>query len=143
VQLCMIGANYERAAIADREQLAFDTAGVRAGLQQLASIAREGAILSTCNRTEVYALFDDVHGDDAPALLRSFLSSSRGVAPEVVAASTVVLQGGEAVRHLLRVTCGLDSMMLGEPQILTQVQTPVPRRTAHRQAGPHAYRYRP
>jgi glutamyl-tRNA reductase len=136
VQLCMIGANYERAAIADRERLAFDAAGIATGLRQLATIAREGTILSTCNRTEVYALFDDTIADAAPALLRDFLSTSRGVAPEVVASSTVVLQGGEAVRHLLRVACGLDSMMLGEPQILSQVQAMLAHARSAGTAGP-------
>jgi glutamyl-tRNA reductase len=136
VQLCMIGANYERAGIADRERLAFDTAGLAAGLQQLTTIASEGAILSTCNRTEVYALFAPDAAADAPDLLRTFLSRSRGVAPEVVAASTVVRQGSEAVRHLLRVACGLESMMLGEPQVLTQVQAMLAQARAAGTAGP-------
>lgn len=120
MQLCMIGANHERAAIEDRERLAFSDADIRAWLPELLLIAHEGVILSTCNRTELYALFDS--GCDGVEELRRFFALSRGVSRETVESCTEARSDAGAVRHVLRVACGLDSMMLGEPQILTQIQ---------------------
>jgi glutamyl-tRNA reductase len=134
MQLCMIGANHERAAIEDRERLAFSDADVPDGLRQVLSIAREGVILSTCNRTEIYAIFDI--GSDGPAALRAFLRSSRDVPRETIDECTLTRSGSDATRHLLRVASGLDSMMLGEPQILTQIQQALGRAREAGSAGP-------
>ncbi len=116
----MLGTNHERASIAVREQLAFGGDDLDDGVRQLGGIAREGVILSTCNRTELYGLFDA--GIDGGAALRQFLVGARDLPAPAIAAATYQHAGADAVRHLYRVSCGLDSMMLGEPQILTQVQ---------------------
>ncbi|HUG14888.1 MAG TPA: glutamyl-tRNA reductase [Thermomicrobiales bacterium] len=130
MQLCMIGANHERAAIAARERLAFSDADIQPALLELQRMAGEGLILSTCNRTEVYALLDD-HGDGCEAL-HNFLADSRSVSTDALAACTITLSGRDAARHLMRVACGLESMMLGESQILSQAQRAL---TAARVAG--------
>lgn len=78
----------------------------------------EAAILSTCNRLELYAHVPSPRHMD---MLWADLLSCRGLCPEDVAAYTVALAGEEAARHLIRVSCGLESMALGEPQILGQV----------------------
>jgi glutamyl-tRNA reductase len=119
VQLLMLGASHARAAIEVRERLAFHGDELLDGLRRLAGIAHEAVILSTCNRTEIYALCDAADGAE---LLRGFVARHRGIPETILADATVVRSNEDAVRHLFRVACGLDSMMLGEPQILTQVQ---------------------
>ncbi len=81
----------------------------------------EATILSTCNRTEVYC------ASDAPALdhTLAWLAGSGGVSSEMLRAHTYFLQGDEAARHVFRVASGLDSMVLGEPQILGQMKDAV------------------
>lgn len=116
----MLGTNHERASIEVRERLAFGSDDLGVGIRQLGGIVHEGAILSTCNRTEVYGLFDPEI--DGGAALRAFLVGARDLPAPAVADATYQYSGADAIRHLYRVSCGLDSMMLGEPQILTQVQ---------------------
>lgn len=130
----MLGTNHERAAIELREQLAFGPDTIADGLRELRTLAHEGAILSTCNRTEVYALLDD--DLDGARELRRFLSGTRDVSEQLVAESTRSAGGHDAVHHLYRVSCGLDSMMLGEPQILSQVQDALSSARSGRAAGP-------
>jgi len=120
VRLWMLGTNHERASIEVRERLAFGNDDLGDGVRQLGAVAHEGVILSTCNRTEIYGLFDsDADGGEE---LRQFLVGARDLSASVVAATTYLHADTDAVRHLYRVSCGLDSMLLGEPQILTQVQ---------------------
>ena len=130
----MLGTNHERAAIELREQLAFGPETIGDGLRELRTLAHEGAILSTCNRTEVYALLDD--DLDGERELRRFLAGTRDVTEQTVADSTHSAGGHHAVHHLYRVSCGLDSMMLGEPQILTQVQDALTTARTEQAAGP-------
>ena len=81
----------------------------------------ESAILATCNRTEIYC------AGDARVLDRTFgwLAHSGGVSPDVLRSHSYVLQNGPAARHAFRVASGLDSMVLGEPQILGQMKSAV------------------
>ena len=130
----MLGTNHERAAIELREQLAFGPDTIGDGLRELRTRAHEGAILSTCNRTEVYALLDD--DLDGERELRRFMAGTRDVSERTVAESTRSAGGHHAVQHLYRVSCGLDSMMLGEPQILTQVQDALTTARSEQAAGP-------
>lgn len=115
----MLGASHERAPLAVRERLAFNGDDLASGLQALSTIAHEGVILSTCNRTEIYALFDDPGGR---LLLRDFVSATRDLPLDILNDASHEYEGRDAVQHLLRVASGLDSVVLGEPQILTQVQ---------------------
>lgn len=134
MQLWMLGTNHERASIEVREKLAFGGDDLDDGVRQLGAVAREGVILSTCNRTELYGLFDA--GIDGGAALRQFLVGARDLPAPVIAAATYQHAGPDAVRHLYRVSCGLDSMMLGEPQILTQVQDALAAARREAVAGP-------
>ena len=81
----------------------------------------EVAILSTCNRTEIYCAGDNAVLD--PTL--HWLAQTGGVTPSVLKDHAYTLQDGQAVRHAFRVACGLDSMVLGEPQILGQFKSAV------------------
>ncbi len=134
MQLWMLGTNHERASIEVRERLAFGGDDLDDGVRQLSGVAREGVILSTCNRTELYGLFDA--GIDGGAALRQFLVGARDLPAPAIAAATYQHTGSDAVRHLYRVSCGLDSMMLGEPQILTQVQDALAAARREAAAGP-------
>ena len=91
------------------------------GLRQAHAQHPEATILSTCNRTEVYC------ASNAPALdhTLAWLAGSGGVSEEMLRAHTYFLQGDEAARHVFRVASGLDSMVLGEPQILGQMKDAV------------------
>ncbi|MCO5177425.1 MAG: glutamyl-tRNA reductase [Thermomicrobiales bacterium] len=134
MRLWMLGTNHERASIEVRERLAFGNDNLGDGVRQLGAVAHEGVILSTCNRTEIYGLFDsDTDGGEE---LRQFLVGSRDLPATTVAATTYLHADNEAVRHLYRVSCGLDSMLLGEPQILTQVQDALATARETAAAGP-------
>ena len=91
------------------------------GLRQAHTQHPEATILSTCNRTEVYCACD------SPALdhTLAWLADSGGVPAEMLRAHTYTLQGDQAARHVFRVASGLDSMVLGEPQILGQMKDAV------------------
>ncbi len=120
--IVLLGLNHRSAPVEIRERLAFDSGGTAEALGRLTGRpgVREAYLLSTCNRVEVL-----VHGDSAEsglAALRDFLCEERGVEPAELDKFTYHHDGIEAVRHLFRVTCGLDSMILGEPQIAGQVK---------------------
>jgi len=117
--LHILGLNHNTAPVEIREQVAYsgdDVARVLAALVRLQGID-EAVILSTCNRTEFY-----LESDDAGLLaLRSWLKIDQSMGDDAEAA-LFTLNSEEAIRHLFRVACGLDSMVLGEPQILGQLK---------------------
>jgi len=80
----------------------------------------EGVILSTCNRTEIYAVTDQVH--TGRYYVKSFMSEWFGVDIETIKSVTDVKVGNEAIHHLFKVITGLDSIVLGETQILGQIR---------------------
>lgn len=112
MQLLLIGLNHRTTPVDVREQLHLDVDEVEATLRGL-TIVDEAVILSTCNRLEFYAVVDDV--DTVEPIIAEAVS--RGVE----GAQLYVKQGKAVARHLLRVASGLDSMILGEAQILGQV----------------------
>jgi glutamyl-tRNA reductase len=116
------GLSHKNAALALREQLAADEDKVREILRDLvaAGALREGVILSTCNRVEVYGVAD-VPGE-ARALAFRHLCRQRGVDASTVEGTLYTHTEDEAIRHVFRVAASLDSMMIGEPQILGQVK---------------------
>jgi glutamyl-tRNA reductase len=116
------GLSHKNAALALREQLAADEDKVRETLRDLvaAGALREGVILSTCNRVEVYGVAD-VPGE-ARALAFRHLCRQRGVDASTVEGTLYTHTEDEAIRHVFRVAASLDSMMIGEPQILGQVK---------------------
>jgi glutamyl-tRNA reductase len=123
-----LGVSYRRAPIELLERLAFADDDFPKAYRRLLELeaVTEGAILSTCNRVEVYAEVSSYHAGFLD--LKRFLAESREVAPEEFAEPLYSHYEDDAAEHLFRVAAGLDSMVLGEPQILSQV------RAAHRMA---------
>ena len=119
-RVVVVGSNHEYAPVAMRERLAFSGEHLTEGLQQLRSHVAEGLILSTCNRTEIYAV--EEHGQDARHEIFSFLSGYHSVPTNLLERASYSHAGDEAVSHMFRVASGLDSLVLGEPQILSQIR---------------------
>jgi glutamyl-tRNA reductase len=118
MSLFVLGINHQTAPVALRERVAFDDDAVApalAGLHALPQV-REVALLSTCNRTELYAVTDD-DGQSLADWLATHPADSGDLH-----AYLYRHRDGDAVRHLFRVATGLDSLVLGEPQILGQVK---------------------
>ncbi len=118
-RLIVLGLNHRTAPVAIREEVAFEAAALGDALTDLrAQPGVNGAvILSTCNRTELYCDADKNGGDR----LSDWLAQHRGLS-EGARDALYLLDDIEAVRHAFEVACGLDSMVLGEPQILGQVK---------------------
>ena len=118
MQVFALGINHHTAPLAVREQLVFEPARLPQALQELlaAEAVAEAAILSTCNRTELYCATDD------PAQGAEWLARHHDKAPEFIRPYLYVHAGADAVRHMFRVASGLDSMVLGEPQVLGQMK---------------------
>src|SRR5919198_3900967 len=117
-----LGVSHRRAAVELLERLAFgpdDLAKAYHHLTGSDSIAG-GVVLSTCNRVEVYADVEAYHAGFQA--LKGFLAESREVAPEEFAEPLYSHYDDQAAEHLFSVAAGLDSMVLGEPQILSQVR---------------------
>jgi len=115
------GLNHQTAPVGVREALAFPGSRLAEALGALARTegVAEGAIISTCNRVEVYAASAEALEQGAVA---GFLAAFHGVWPETFAPHLFTHEGGEAARHLFRVACGLDSMVVGEAQVTGQVR---------------------
>ncbi|MDE1314950.1 glutamyl-tRNA reductase [Vibrio aestuarianus] len=120
MSLLAIGINHNTASVELREKVAFGPDKLSDALQQLASSSSvEGSvILSTCNRTEIYC---DVKSSSKSKVI-DWLSQFHQVSPEELKPSLYIHEEQAAIRHLMRVSCGLDSLVLGEPQILGQVK---------------------
>jgi glutamyl-tRNA reductase len=120
--LFVSGLSHLNAPVELREQLAVDEDKLRELLRDIAAtgVVREAIILSTCNRVEVYAVAD-VPGEARATMFRR-LCRHRGVEPTSVEAALYTYAEGDAVRHAFRVASSLDSMVIGEPQILGQVK---------------------
>jgi glutamyl-tRNA reductase len=122
VHLLLVGISHRTAPVDLRERVDFQTRGVQNALAAVAQLdsAREAVILSTCNRAEIYAATEDAGraADD----LKRFVSEFSGVDHREVAPHLYDIGGLDAARHLFRVAAGLDSLVVGEPQILGQVK---------------------
>jgi glutamyl-tRNA reductase len=121
--LFILGVNHRTAAVAVRERLAYadgDIAPALARLKNRAGQISEAAILSTCNRVEIIGVAPDP--GRALGECAEWVAADRGVALEAFADALYKLDGREAARHLFRVGASLDSMVVGEPQILGQVK---------------------
>jgi glutamyl-tRNA reductase len=127
MKILLIGLSHKTAPLEVREKLSFSHTMLRSALTHFDHLhpqahvedVREGIILSTCNRLEVYALVRD-SGVARQAIL-DFLGHACAVSPELFVPHLYLCYDEEAVRHLFRVAAGLDSMVLGEPQILGQI----------------------
>jgi glutamyl-tRNA reductase len=119
--LFVFGVSHKTAPIEVREALVFPRDSIVATLTRLRAEAglQEAMILSTCNRVEVYARADD---EQAPEAVAAFLSTFHGRPTGEIAKLGYCLQESAAVQHAFRVAASLDSMVVGEPQILGQVK---------------------
>jgi glutamyl-tRNA reductase len=121
VPVVSVGVDHKTAPVEIREALAFDPEQARRFLTEEATELPERLLLSTCNRTALLAVPPkDV--EDPVAFLVDLLRRTRGVDEIASRELTRVFSGEEAVRYLFRVTCGVESMVLGETQILGQVK---------------------
>lgn len=119
MSLLVTGLNHRNALVELREQVAItaeDMPGALASLKAWPGV-REAMILSTCNRVELFV----THGDTVPDLV-AFLAGRFPQSAKQLRTHLYEHRGAEAVRHLFRVACSLDSMVVGEPQILGQVK---------------------
>jgi len=118
MSLVALGINHKTASVELREKIAFSPDQMVTALQQLRLMSNdsEAVVVSTCNRTELYCHLA------TPEMLIDWLSEFHQIAKSELEQSLYVHQNVEAVNHLMRVACGLDSLVLGEPQILGQIK---------------------
>lgn len=119
MHLLTAGLNHTTAPVALRERLSFSGAALAAALRDLRQLSgvREVAMLSTCNRTELYCLVDDPRVD-----VVAWLADRQRVRVAEIREAFYLYQDQQALRHMMRVAGGLDSLVLGEPQILGQMR---------------------
>jgi glutamyl-tRNA reductase len=122
MHLLLVGISHRTAPVELRERLDFQTRGVDRALHALADrqAARETVVLSTCNRAELYTACDDL--SRTRANLVSFVSEFHNVDRSEVTPHLYEVADLDVARHLFRVAAGLDSLVVGEPQILGQVK---------------------
>lgn len=121
--LFILGVNHRTAPVAVRERLAYsenDIVEALGRMRERAPAITEAALLSTCNRVEIVGVASDV--DDAAAAANAFLAEDRGVDPSSFERAIYKFDSRDAIRHLFRVAASLDSMVVGEPQILGQLK---------------------
>ncbi len=129
MSLFVLGINHKTAPVAVRETVAFGPEQLQEALSQAASLPNvdELAVLSTCNRTELYCSLDNAHSES----VLEWLSRYHNVSLSDLKQSTYIYEDEQAARHMMRVASGLDSLVLGEPQVLGQLKD------AHSQAREH------
>ena len=137
MQILTLGINHHTAPLSVREQVAFAPEMIQPALHhlkdRLANVSEtklpEATILSTCNRTELYCAANDAHDTHEQSALKNtaieWLAQSRGIRSDELLPHVYVLPQSQAVRHAFRVACGLDSMVVGETQILGQLKDAV------------------
>jgi glutamyl-tRNA reductase len=118
MQLALVGVSHKTAPVEIRERLAFNSDALRHALTSLVGRqdVSEAMILSTCNRVEVVAESSD------DRLIREFLCEFHQISPDALSKHLYCLRNADAIRHVFRVASSLDSMIVGEPQILGQVK---------------------
>ena len=123
MNLVIIGLNHKSAPVEIREKLSFPAPSISEPLAELVGKyeLNEAVILSTCNRVEVLAITDDM--ERGSWQIKRFLSDFHSIPLESLDEHLYEHLGIDGVRHLLRVSAGLDSMVMGEPQILGQVKS--------------------
>ena len=123
MEIIVIGLNHKTASIEIREKLAFSEAGLGKALRQIQSLPslKENMIVSTCNRVEIYGAARNE--DRAAYELRQFISGFHGLPLKEFEHHLYLFTSEDAVRHIFRVASSLDSMVVGEPQILGQIKS--------------------
>ncbi|MGH2408815.1 MAG: hypothetical protein ACRDGS_00460, partial [Chloroflexota bacterium] len=134
----VIGIHQRSAPVALREQVAFTEADLARALPALRRLVPEAAILSTCHRTELY--MTDEPGGSAASLALRFLRDWHGSVADQIAPYLSIKRGADAARHLFRLAAGLDSLVLGEDQILGQLKGALDAARDAGTLGPMLYR---
>lgn len=132
--IVVVGSNHEYAPVEIRERLAFAGDDLARGLDSLRNQVPEGMILSTCNRTEIYAVGSA--GEDVESEIFSWLQQYHAVPEPMLRQASYVHRDHDAVDHIFRVASGLNSMVLGEPQILSQIKEALDAARDHESVGP-------
>ena len=122
MKVLVIGLNHKVADVDVREKLAFNGPKLEEGLMKFRELpeVQEAIVLSTCNRVELYANVTD--NRVASESIKEFLSEYHGINRESLDKSLYIYDDREAVKHIFRVAASLDSMVVGEPQILGQLK---------------------
>lgn len=122
MHILVVGVNYRTAPVEFREKLTFQAAELEQAMTTLQNqkSVLENVIVSTCNRTEIYAVVDQLH--TGRYYIKKFLADWFQLGIEEVSPYLSIFEQDGAVEHLFRVTCGLDSMVVGETQILGQIR---------------------
>jgi glutamyl-tRNA reductase len=136
IHVALIGCNHRTAPVAIRERISFTIEQALSAADGLRSrgILEEAVVLSTCNRSEVYGV--STSGTGAVDEMEKFFVSFHGLSSADLNGSLYRWTGNDAVRHLFRVAAGLDSMLLGEAEILGQLRTAYARALEHGATGP-------
>jgi glutamyl-tRNA reductase len=123
MSIVAVGINHKTAPVSVREKISFNPDALSTALQSMLNTVKckEAVILSTCNRTELYLVQDEAL-DITQERLINWLEQYHNVPASTILPSLYVHQGQQAVNHMMRVACGLDSLVLGEPQILGQMK---------------------
>jgi glutamyl-tRNA reductase len=124
MSIVLVGLNHKTAPVEVRERLAFTDEACADSLRALVDgeVVREGLIVSTCNRVEILAASAGNHGAEAAGRLSDFLSRAREVPADFFNGHLYTHADEAAVRHVFRVASSLDSLVVGEPQVLGQVR---------------------
>lgn len=120
MSILIVGVNHKTAPVSIREKVSFSPDSLPLALHAAHRVVPESLILSTCNRTEIYAA---AHPQQSAEALVDWLANWHKIPAAQLRPYLCIYQQDEAVRHALRVACGLDSLVLGEPQILGQLKT--------------------
>jgi glutamyl-tRNA reductase len=134
MEIVLVGLNHRTASVEVRERVSFTTEQARRAANELRArgILEESLVLSTCNRSEVYGVPPESSRDSLTGV-SSFLSEFHSLRPDALTGALYHHYDRDAVRHLFRVASGLDSMLLGEAEILGQVRDAY--RFAHEQGA--------
>ncbi len=137
MEIVLVGLNFRTAPVEVREKVSFSTEQAQRAAEELRAqgILEETLVLSTCNRSEVYGVHPTAKRASAAAL-SNFISNFHSVQPELLNPSLYHHYDHDAVRHLFRVSAGLESMLLGEAEILGQVREAYLRAHAAHVTGP-------
>jgi len=119
--IIVIGVNHKTAPVSIREKVAFSPDKLKQALQSIGDIVDENLILSTCNRTEIYAVSKDI--STSADKITKWLAKFHKINHDELRPFLYIYPDDQAVKHVLRVSCGLDSLVLGEPQILGQLKS--------------------
>lgn len=123
MNIIVVGLSHKTASVDIREKVAFSPNSIEKPLRELCALEDivEGVIVSTCNRVEIYATTRDIAG--GIARIRRFLADFHHISHDTLEPHLYSYHGEDAIRHVFRVASSLDSMVVGEPQILGQIKT--------------------